>query len=59
MPRADELERGERIRHPTTGDIVEVVKITNLLNRTRVYFKARGMHGRFETHPHAELEDCT
>lgn len=58
MPRADELEHGDRIRHPHTGDIVEVTKITNLLSKTRVYFKARGMHGRFVTHPHHELEDC-
>lgn len=59
MPRADELEPDDRIRHPTTGDIVTVTRVTNLLSKTRVYFKARGMRGRFDTHPHAELEDCT
>lgn len=57
MARADELEPGERIRHPTTEEIVEVTKVTNLLSKTRVYFRAKGMHGKFETHPHKELEE--
>lgn len=57
MARADELEAGERIRHPTTGDIVEVVRVKNMLSKSRVYFRARGMHGRFECHPHKELEE--
>lgn len=57
MARADELEPGERIRHPDTGDVVEVTKITNLLSVTRVYFRARGMHGKLVVSPQRELEE--
>ena len=57
MARADELEPGERIKHPTLESTVTVTKVTNLLSKTRVYFKAHGTSGRFECHPHKELEE--
>lgn len=59
--RADEVEVGERINHPFAGPddkwIVEVTRRVDLLNRTRVYFKAKGQHGRFVVAPHKELEE--
>lgn len=57
MARADELEPGERIRHPEMDWVVTVTKVTTLLSKTRVYFKAHGTSGRFECHPHKELEE--
>lgn len=57
MARADELEPGERIRHPHSEQVVTVTKVTNLLSKSRVYFKAHGQHGRFECAPHKELEE--
>jgi hypothetical protein len=59
MPRADELEHGDRIRHPDLGAIVEVVRVRNMLSKTRVTFRAKGQHGSFDCNPHKEIEDCT
>lgn len=57
MARADELEPGERFRHPDTEQILTVTKVVNFTAKTRVYFKAHGMSGRLECHPHKELEE--
>lgn len=57
VARADELEHGERVRHPHTEQCVEVVKITNRLSYTKVYFRDRGTHGWFSVPPHYELEE--
>jgi hypothetical protein len=57
MPRSDELEPGDRIRHPHTEQVVEVVRVRNMLTKTRVHFKARGFHGSFDCNPQKELEE--
>jgi hypothetical protein len=59
MPRADELEHGDRIRHPVTEQIVNVVRVRNMLSKTRVHFRAHGQSGSFDCNPHKEIEDCT
>lgn len=59
MPRADELEACDRIRHPETEDIVTVQRIRNMLSKTRVYWRHFGASGWFECSPHKELEDCS
>ena len=59
MPRADELEPHDRIRHPCTGMIVEVARVRNMLSKTRVHFKEKGTFGSFDCQPHREIEDCT
>lgn len=58
MPRADELVRHDRIRHPLSGEIVEVTKVTTGLSWAKVFFKAKGQHGWFKTNPQTTLEDC-
>lgn len=59
MPRADELEPYDRIRHPDTGEIVEVLRVMPMLSKTRINFKVRGEIGSFEVAGHKELEDCS
>lgn len=57
--RADELSPGDRIRHPTTEQIVTVDHIATGLSWVKVHFKAHGARGFFKTNPQTELEDCT
>lgn len=57
--RADEVRKGERVRHPQLGDVVTVDHVTVGLSFARVHFRARGEHGWFTVNPHTELEDCT
>jgi hypothetical protein len=60
MPRADELESGDRTRLPQWG-IVEVEARHDRLTRTAIDFKTAigGHRGRVWVAPHAEMEDCT
>lgn len=59
MPRADELEHGDRIFHPEVPTwVVEVVRVRNMLSKTRVHFKAKGQHGSFDCPPHKEIADA-
>lgn len=55
--RADEVETGERVRHPIAGDIVEVTGRRDMLERTKIRFRAKGMNGWFTVPPHYELEE--
>lgn len=55
--RADEVQPDERIRHPHTGEVVTVTSRRDLLNRTKVWFKAKGQHGWFSVSPQYELEE--
>lgn len=61
MPRADELEYGDRILHPAyhpdDSVIVTVVRVRNMLSKTKVTFRAHGMQGQFECPPHKELTE--
>lgn len=58
MPRADELEHGDRIKHPHEPDwTITVVRVRNMLSRTRITFRAHGMQGQFECPPHKELTE--
>jgi hypothetical protein len=57
MMRADEVEAGERVRHAITGEIVTVTGRRDMLTRTKIGFKAKGMHGWFTVPPHYELEE--
>lgn len=56
MARADELERDEKIEHPTTGDRVRVDHVTLGLSWAKVYFKARGQSGMFKCLPQTEIK---
>jgi len=55
--RADELQHGERIRHPELNEIVTVDHVTVGLSYAKVHFRAHGERGWFKTHPHAELSE--
>lgn len=57
MPRADELEPGDRTR--VTGLIVEVEHVEVFTNRARIHYRWRGVHGTFVCPPHVEMEDCS
>ena len=60
MPRADELARGDRTRHPQLGHIITVNDVTHYTNRTIVYWQALGgERGSLTVAPHTEMEDCT
>lgn len=56
MPRADELEHGDRTR--ISGLIVEVEHVEVLTNRARIHYRWRGIEGTFVCPPHVEMEDC-
>lgn len=61
MPRADELEHGDRIRLPYTDEIVEVESIDVHFNRVTVNYRhaIRRFPGQYTVHPHHEFEDCS
>lgn len=61
MPRADELEKGDRIRLPewAGGGIATVDHVTVFTNRARVHWKRFGERGSITVPPHTELEDCS
>ena len=61
MPRADELEPGDRTRNPHTRLIVDVLAVENHTNRTTIVYETSiGHHpGRLTCPPHTELEDCS
>lgn len=61
MPRADELQRHDRIRLPEHigSEIVEVDHVVTFTTKSRVHFRHRGHHGWFECSPQYEIEDCT
>lgn len=56
MPRADELEPGDRTR--IAGLIVEVEHVEVLTNRVRVHYCWHGERATFVCTPHVEMEDC-
>lgn len=56
MPRADELEHGDRTR--ISGLIVEVEHVEVLTNRARIHYRWRGVEGTLVCPPHMEMEDC-
>lgn len=58
MARADELEPGDRIHHPVTEQVVEVLRVRNMLSKTRVHFRAKGQHGSFDCTPQKEIADA-
>ena len=57
--RADELEPFDRVRHPETGEIVEVSYVSVGLAKCRVSYRLRSTLSSFTVKPHTELEDCT
>lgn len=61
MPRADELEHGDRIRLPYDDRIVEVVEVNHYWNRVTIFWRSSigGIEGHYTTYPHRELEDCS
>lgn len=55
--RADELEPHDRIRHPETGETVEVTYVSVGLARCRVSYRLRSTLASFTVKPSTELED--
>lgn len=55
--RADELEPHDRIRHPETGETVEVTYVSVGLARCRVSYRLRSTLASFTVKPSTELEE--
>lgn len=60
MPRADELEPGDRTRNRHTNEIVDVLHVENYANRTIIVYQTSIGHrpGRMTVPAHMEMEDC-
>lgn len=42
------VEAKQNVRHPTTGQIVTVVRVTEFKNHRMIYFKAYGQSGSWK-----------